>query len=172
MDFLSLAEKRFSCRKFKNTDVEQEKIDLILKAGLVAPTAVNKQPQKIFVLTDKDKLEKLKECTKYTFDAPLCFVICVDKSKAYNRGYDKKNSAEIDASIVTTHMMLEATDIGLGTTWVMAFNPEKVRELFKIDDNLDIVALLPTGYPADDVEVSPLHKKYIEMNEMAEYNSI
>ena len=69
-------------------------------------------------------------------------------------------------------MMLEATDIGLGTTWVMAFNPEKVRELFKIDDNLDIIALLPTGYPADDVEISPLHKKYIEMNEMAEYNSI
>ena len=49
---------------------------------------------------------------------------------------------------------------------------KSIEILFKIDDNLDIVALLPTGYPADDVEISPLHKKYIEMNEMAEYNSI
>ena len=114
--------------------------------------------------------EKLKECTKYTFDAPLCFIVCCDSSKAYTRGYDGKNSAEIDASIVTTHMMLQAQDIGLGTTWVMAFNPTKVRECFSIADNLDIIALLPTGYPAEDVTVSPLHEKSIDITEMASYN--
>lgn len=170
MNFSQLAGERFSCRKFKEQSVEQEKIDSILNAALVAPTAVNKQPQRILVLTDKEKLNKLNNCTKYGFDAPLCFIVCYDKSKAYNRGYDGKNSAEIDASIVTTHMMLQAQDIGLGTTWVMAFNPEKVRENFNIPLELEILALLPTGYPADDVSVSPLHNKFIDMGEMVSYN--
>lgn len=170
MDFIELAKKRFSCRKFKTDKVEQEKIDLILEAGYVAPTAVNRQPHKILVLTDKSKLALLKDCTKYDFDAPLCFIICTDKDNAYSRGYDGKNSAEIDAAIVTTHMMLEAQDIGLGTTWVMAFNPVKVRELFNIPQELEIVALLPTGYPADDAVVSPLHSKFRDTKEIVSYN--
>lgn len=172
MNFTELAKSRFSCRKFKNTKVEQEKIDKILETARIAPTAVNRQPHKIIVLTDEDKLLKLKECTKYTFDAPLCFIICADKSKAYVRGYDSKNSYEIDASIVTTHMMLEAQDSGLGTTWVMAFNPQKVRECFNIPDNLEIVALLPTGYPDDDVQINPLHYKSVSIEEMVSYNEI
>ncbi len=171
MDFSTLAKKRFSCRKFKNKAVEQEKIDIILHSALAAPTAVNKQPQRILVLTDGDKLQKLNECTKYSFDAPLCFIICCDRDKAYSRGYDGKNSAEIDASIVTTHMMLQAQDIGLGTTWVMAFDPEKARKCFSIPDHLEIVALLPTGYPADDAPVSPLHSKTIDIDKMVSYNS-
>lgn len=172
MNFSELAKERFSCRKFKDIKVEQEKIDIILNSALVAPTAVNKQPQKILVLTDKDKLLKLKECTKYDFDAPLCFIICTDKEKSYVSGYDGKNSAEIDAAIVTTHMMLQAQDIGLGTTWVMAFNPQKVRENFCIPENLDIIALLPTGYPDNNAIVNPLHNKFVELDEMVSYNQI
>lgn len=172
MEFSELAKSRFSCRKFKDTPVEQDKIDKILESALVAPTAVNKQPQRIFVLTDKSKLEKIKECTKYTFDAPLIFVVCTDKEKAYKRGYDGKNSAEIDASIVTTHMMLQAQELGLGTTWVMAFNHEKLMECFDIPDVLEVVALLPAGYPADDVTISPLHSTYISLDEMVGYNNI
>lgn len=170
MDFIELAKERFSCRKFKTDTVEQEKIDLILEAGYVAPTAVNRQPQKILVLTDENKLALLKECTKYDFDAPLCFIVCTDSDKAYSRGYDGKNSAEIDASIVTTHMMMEAQDLGLGTTWVMAFNPEKARELFNVPKELEIVAMLPTGYPADDAVISPLHTKYRDAKEIVSYN--
>lgn len=170
MNFSNLIKDRFSCRKFKDQSVEQEKIDKILEAAMVAPTAVNKQPQRILVLTDREKLADLKKCTKYDFDAPLCFIICTDKEKAYTRGYDQKNSAEIDASIVTTHMMLQAQALGLGTTWVMAFNPTSAREVFKVPDNLEIVAMLPTGYPADDAPVNPLHTKYIELDEMVSYN--
>lgn len=172
MEFTELAKSRFSCRKFKDDKVEQKKIDKILETALAAPTAVNKQPQKIIVLTDEEKLLKLKECTKYTFDAPLCFIICADKSKAYIRGYDSKNSYEIDASIVTTHMMLAAQDLGLGTTWVMAFNPKKVEECFNIPDNLEVIALLPTGYPGEDVQINPLHYKSVSLEEMVSYNEI
>lgn len=170
MSFSDLAKERFSCRKFKDKAVEQEKIDIILNSALFAPTAVNRQPQKILVLTDKEKLSKLNDCTKYGFHAPLCFVVCYDSEKAYNRGYDSKNSAEIDASIVTTHMMLQAQDIGLGTTWVMAFNPEKARECFSVPENLEILALLPTGYPADDAPINPLHNKFVDMEDMVSYN--
>lgn len=170
MSFSELAEKRFSCRKFKAQEIEQDKIDTILKAALVAPTAVNKQPQRILVINDKEKLSKLNECTKYGFDAPLCFIICYDSKEAYVRRYDGKNSAEIDASIVTTHMMLQAEDIGLGTTWVMAFDPEKIRSNFSIPEHMEILALLPTGYPADNVTINPLHSTFIDMNKMVSYN--
>lgn len=172
MKFLELAEKRFSCRKFDNKKVEKEKIDLILKAAALAPTAVNRQPQRIMVIDDEDILEKLKQCTKYTFNAPLCFVICVDSEKAYVRGYDGKNSADIDGSIAATHMMLQAADDGLGTTWVMAFNPKKAREILELPDALEPLALMPTGYPAEDVNISPLHGKSISIDEMTAYNKL
>lgn len=170
MSFSELAEKRFSCRKFKPQEIEQNKIDIILNAALVAPTAVNKQPQRILIINDKEKLSKLNDCTKYSFNAPLCFIICYDIHEAYVRRYDSKNSAEIDASIITTHMMLQAQDIGLGTTWVMAFDPEKIRNIFSIPDNLEILALLPTGYPADDVPIHPLHNTFIDIDKMVSYN--
>lgn len=170
MNFLDLAKSRFSCRKFDKKPVEQEKIDLLLESARIAPTAVNKQPQRILVINDKNIIDKLKDCTKYTFDAPLCFAICVDKSLAYSRGYDGKNSADIDGSIVATHIMLEAQDLGLGTTWVMAFNPEKAKEILDLPENLEPLALLPTGYPAEDVEISALHEKSISIDEMASYN--
>ncbi len=170
MSFIDLAKSRFSCRKFDAKPVEQEKIELILESVKAAPTAVNKQPQRILVINDKNIIEKLKECTKYTFDAPVCFVICVNSSLAYNRGYDGKNSADIDGSIVTTHMMLEAQDLGLGTTWVMAFNPEKAKEILDLPSELEPLALLPTGYPADDVTISPLHEKSISIDDMVSYN--
>lgn len=170
MDFLELAKSRFSCRKFKNQQIEQDKIEKILQSALVAPTAVNKQPQKILVLNDKQKLKLLKECTRFDFDAPLCFIICVDASKAWTRKYDSKNAGDIDASIVTTHMILEAQNLGLGTTWVMAFDPRKVRTCYNVPDNLEILALLPTGYPADDAEINPLHSTFVDMDDMVKYN--
>lgn len=83
------------------------------------------------VLTDKDKIKALDEekCTRYTFDAPLIFVMCVDRAKAWTRKYDNLSSAEVDSSIVLTHMMLQAQELGLGTTWVMAFNPEIAKSI-------------------------------------------
>ncbi len=172
MTFEELIKARYSCRKFKDTPVEKEKIDKILEAALVAPTACNLQPQRILVLTDKEKIKALDEekCTRYTFDAPLLFVMCVDRSKAWTRKYDSINSAEVDSSIAMTQMMLQATELGLGTTWVMALNPDIARKVLGIPENLDIISFMPTGYPADDAEINPLHTKYIDMDEMVKFN--
>lgn len=168
MDFLELAEKRFSCRRFENREVEREKIDKILQAAAAAPTACNKQPQRILVLTDKDALKKVDECTKFGFNAPLNFLVCYDKTVSWHRRKDNVDHGIIDAAIAKTHMMLEATSLGLGTTWVCAFDEEKVREVFEVPENYVIEGFMPTGYPAE--EPGDLHYKHLPASELASEN--
>ena len=172
MDFLSLAKQRYSCRSFLDKKVEKEKIDKILEAGRIAPTAVNFQPQRILVLDDKERLYKLSECTKFGWNAPVILVVCYDKNISWKRKYDGKDEGIIDASIVTTHMMLEAQDLGLGTTWIGSFDPSKVREIYSIPENLEIVALLPIGYPSEDATPSPMHDKRNSLDEIVYWNKI
>ena len=171
MDFLKLARERYSVRKFEQRPVEREKIELILQAGHVAPTACNLQPQRILVIDGKEGLEKLKGCTKSHFDAPAALLVCYEKEACWKRmRYDGKPSGEIDASIVTTHMMLEAADIGLGSTWVMSFDPEAMRKEFSVPENYEIVALLVLGYPAPDAEPYPGHMQFKPTEEIVSYD--
>ena len=146
MDFLELAKERYSCRSFTDKKVEKEKLEKILEAGRIAPTAVNYQPQRIL------KLAKLSECTRFGWGAPVIMIICYDKNISWKRKYDGKDEGIIDASIVTTQMMLEIQDLGLGTTWIGSFDPQKIREVYEIPENLEIVSILPVGYPSEDLE--------------------
>ena len=154
MDFLELAQARFSCRKFSGKTVEQEKIDKIIQAAMYAPTAVNKQPFKIFEIKDA---QKLKKATPFTFGASVFLAVGADKTAAYTRDFDNKNFAEIDATIVATHMMLEIQNLGLGTTWVGHFDEKILRAEYPQMKYYSIVAIFPIGYPADDVEINPFH---------------
>ncbi len=167
--FLELAKARYSCRKFSKTKVEKEKIDYILEAARIAPTAVNYQPQKIFVIESEAALSKVSECTKYSFDAPLNFLVCYDKEASWKRGYDGDDSGTVDASIVVTHMMLAASEQGIGSTWVGSFNPAKVYELFDLPENYVPVAFLPMGYPAEDAHPAHLHDKRKDLSETVKY---
>ncbi len=171
MTFIDLAADRYSVRRFSENSVEQEKIDLILKAAQLSPTACNNQPQRILVIQSESALEKLKECTSYHFHAPLAFLICCDKSVSWVRPYDGDNSGEIDASIVTTQMMLQAAEIGLGTTWVGYFDPEKTRKAYNIPESYVPVAILPTGYPADNAVPSANHGKRYPIEQTVVYNT-
>lgn len=114
MNFMDLARKRYSSREYKDTPVEQEKIDAILEAGRISPTAVNAQPVRVIAVRTPEGLSKVSEGANI-YGAPLAFIVYADRSKAWVRKYDGMNSAEIDASIVTTQMMYEATDLGLGS---------------------------------------------------------
>ena len=172
MDFLELAKQRFSCRSFEAKEVEKEKIELILEAGRVAPTARNFQPQRILILTEKEELEKLSECTRYGWNAPVIMIICYDKDISYKRKCDGKDEGIVDTSIVTTHMMLEAQALGLGTTWIGNFDPEKTREVYKIPENLEIIAILPVGYPSKDATPSNLHSERNSLDKMVYWNRI
>lgn len=159
MDFLKLAENRFSVRAFSDRKIEHNVIEKILKAGQVAPTACNFQPQRIFVIESEEALEKLRKCTMSHFHAPLALLVCYDRSECWKREYDGKSSGDIDASIVCTHMMLEAASLGVGSTWVMHYIPEAVRVEFELPDSLESTALLVMGYPKEGAMPSLLHSK-------------
>lgn len=170
MEFLELVRKRYSCRKFLEKEVEQEKIEKVLEAGRLAPTACNFQPQRILVITDAEKREALKECTKFTFDAPVILAVCYDKTESWKRKYDGQDEGVVDSSIVSTHMMLQITELGLGSTWVASFDPSKAREILKIPENLEIVNLLPFGYPAEDGMPSAMHEKRKTLEKIVSWN--
>ena len=157
MDFLTLAKERYSCRKFENKPIEQEKIDKIIQAGLSAPTAVNKQPFKIFQIDKKEDIEKLKKATPFTFDASLFLIVAADETQSYVRNFDNKNFAQIDATIVATHMMLEIQNLGLGTTWVGHFDEKILKSEFPKMNKYTSVAIFPIGYPSKDAQISPSH---------------
>lgn len=167
MDFLELAEKRYSVRRFEACPVPQEAISKILMAGRAAPTAHNNQPQQIIVVQSDEGLGKLKKCTECHYNAPLAFIICYDKGKCWVRAYDGKGSGDIDASIVAAHMMLEAADLGLGSTWVMYFIPRAVRVEFGLPENTEPAAILVMGYP--DAGPSPMHTDRRPLEEYVSY---
>ncbi|MDE7361443.1 MAG: nitroreductase family protein [Oscillospiraceae bacterium] len=168
-DFLALAAARYSVRSFLDKPVERNVIDKLLQAALLAPTACNRQPQRILVVNSGDDIQRLRKCTECHFNAPTAMLVCYDKDECWVRGYDGKNSGDIDASIVATHIMLAAADLGLGTTWVMHFIPEAVRCEFELPDNIEPTALLVMGYPAEGAEPSPLHAKSKPIDEIAVY---
>ena len=150
--------------------VEKEKIEKLLRVAQVAPTAENKQPQKIYIITKDEDREKLKTVTKYTFNAPMFFVVCVDKDKAWKHKTEEyTNSVEIDGSITATHIILEAYDLGLGSVYVRHFQTEELKKLFNIPENIVPVALLPLGYPQEGVKPTPSHLKKKSLDEMVEY---
>ena len=167
MDFLELSADRFSCRKYKNDPVSQECIDKILEAARLAPTAHNNQPQEIIVVNSEEGLALIDKCTVCHYHAPLSFIICYRKSLAWTRDYDGKSSGDVDASIVTTHMMLEAKALGLDSVWMMYFIPEAVQTEFDLPEDVVPVALLSVGY-ADD-GASQNHTKRRDVSEYVTY---
>ena len=164
MDFLELARERYSVRKFASKKVENEKLDAVLEAGRLAPTACNNQPQRVLVLNSAEALAKLKDCTPYHFSAPLALIVCYDNTVSWKRSYDGKDMGEVDASIVTTHMMLEAAALGLGSTWVGYFDPQKVRSAFALPENVVPVAILPMGYPHETSVPNPRHGERLPLS--------
>ncbi len=153
MDFLKLAKGRYACRKYTDRKVEREKLMQILEAGRVAPTGANRQPQRLVVIESKEGMERLGRCTR-DFGAPLAILVCADTEEVWQRKYDGKQIADIDATIITDHMMLQAASLGLDTLWICMFKPEAVREEFGLPANVVPVNILLIGY-GDGEPASP-----------------
>ena len=165
-DFLALAANRFSVRSFDPRPVDSNALDCILRAGQLAPTACNRQPQRVLVLQSEDALTRLRRCTVCHFNAPTVLLICYDSTACWTREFDGKSSGDIDASIVTTHMMLEAAALGVGSTWVMFFDPAALRREFSLPDTLIPTAILTLGYPASDAAPAPGHTASRPLDEL------
>ena len=160
MNFYELAKDRYSVRTFKPDPIEKEKLDKILQAGRIAPTACNYQPQRIFVAKSEDARQKLAQVCQCTFGAPVILVVCYDRDRNWKSnlmpGYE---SGETDAAIVTTHMMLQAWELGIGSCWVGLFNADEVSNILGLPENLTVSALLPIGYAKDHAKPAHLHDK-------------
>ena len=158
MSILDTIKKRYSVRKYNNTPVEREKVDAILEAAHCAPTAANMQPQKILVIQKPENLAKFSSGANI-YNAPLVMLVCADLNEVWVRPYDGKNMVDVDASIITDHMMLTATDLGLGSCWITYFDPKAIRAAFKLPENLIPVNILAIGYANDQPQSPDRHSE-------------
>ncbi len=171
MEFEKVIAGRYSVRKFKNEHLSKEDIDKILQAGHLAPTGCNNQPQRILVLNTDESIAMLKKCTQCHFDAPCAMLVCYNRDETWTRKYDGAICAPVDAAIVATHLMLEAYNIGVGSCWVMHFNPYKMRDAFSIPYNVEPVALLVMGYAHEDAKPLEMHYGFRPIDEVVVYDS-
>jgi len=152
-NFIELARRRYSCRNYQDRAVEQHKIDMVLEAGRIAPSAVNFQPWKFILIRDQEYLERIRGCyhRKWFATAKIVIMICADHEQSWKRK-DGKDHADIDAAIAADHMTLAATSAGLATCWVCNFDAEACSSAFGLPDTLEPVVLLPLGYADDEAE--------------------
>ena len=156
MDFMKLCAERYSVRSYLPDPVSAELLDEILRAGRLAPTAKNNQPQKILVMQSPEAMEKM-HLLHNCYGAPLALLVCGDEEIACNRPVTHHSMAEMDASIVATHMMLAAKSLGVDSTWICAFDHDKASELFALPAHVKPHLILALGYPAPDGTPSPRH---------------
>lgn len=172
MNFLDLVKSRYSVRSYSEKKVESEKLNMILEAAHVAPTAANLQPVRLLVVQGENGLAKIGKAANI-YGAPLAIIVCSDHSVAWKRPFDNKQTTDIDASIVTDHMMLEATELGLGTVWVCYFKPDIIKQEFNLPDTLEPINILAVGY-SDEQPASPKRHatQRIPLSEFVSYEEL
>lgn len=155
MDFLQLVKTRESIRNYDpERPVEQEKLDRILEAGRLAPSAANRQPWKFYLISKPENLARIRKCyAKGWFDdAPQILVVAGKRDQAWTRGSDGYNALETDLTIAMDHMILAAEAEGIGTCWIAAFDPENLKNAGIIDPDETVFAITPLGYPKPGFE--------------------
>jgi nitroreductase len=154
MKFLDLVKNRYSVRLYKDTPVEQEKLDYIMECARLAPSAVNFQPWRFRIITSKEEILELCQCYKREWlqTAPCIIVACANHEESWHRRADNKDFADVDVAIAVEHICLAATEQGLGNCWVCNFNAELCREKLQLPENLEPIALIPLGYAADEAQ--------------------
>ncbi len=171
MNFLDLAKKRFSVRSYSSEPVSQEDLNQILEAAQVAPTACNNQPFHILAIQNKEVLTKISKATNF-YNAPLVLIVLGDNSQAWTREYDNYIATDIDASIATDHMMLQATDLGLGSLWIGYFNPIILQDELNIPSNLRPINILAIGHNSGKTQAHDRHStKRKQIDQLVSYDS-
>ena len=170
MEFIELAKSRYSVRSFSDKQIESEKLNKILEAAKISPTAANQQPQKIYVLQSEQAIRKINSVCQCIFGAPTVIIITADETEKWKNPFSKNyNTGDIDCSIVCTYLMLQAWELGIGSCWVGYFDLAKVEKAMNIPDNEKIVAILPLGYPSESAKPSPMHYSRKELKETVKY---
>ena len=170
MEFIELAKSRYSVRSFSDKQIESEKLNKILEAAKISPTAANQQPQKIYVLQSEQAIRKINSVCQCIFGAPTVIIITADETETWKNPFSVNyNTGDIDCSIVCTHLMLQAWELGIGSCWVGYFDLAKAEKAMNIPANEKIVAILPLGYPSENAKPSPMHYSRKESEEFVTY---
>jgi nitroreductase len=166
MEFSKLITERYSVRAYKPDPVEDDKLQQVLDAARLAPTAANRQPFQLIVIHTAGRKEELGRIygQDWFVQPPLVIGICAVPGRAWAR-QDGKNYADVDATIVMDYLILAATDVGLGACWVGAFDPDAARQVLGLPDDAEPLAFTPLGYPAD----RPRPKKRRPLTELVRY---
>ena len=167
MEFSELIEKRYSVRAYKPDPVEDEKLERVLEAARLAPTAANLQPFQLIVIHTAGREAELMRIygRNWFVEAPLVICACGIPSRGWVRQSDGKSYTDVDVSIVMDHLVLAAADLGLGTCWIGAFDPDAAREVLGLPDGVEPIAFTPLGYPAD----RPRPKKRKPLSDLVRY---
>lgn len=169
MDFIKLAKDRYSLKNYDGRKVEKEKLDLILEAANLAPTAKNLQNNFIYVAESEEALAKVDEVTPCRYGAATVLIISYDKSKVYTYPGGKYDSGFEDAAIVATHIMLAAKSVGVESCWLNNLDPDHATEVFGLPENELVVCLIDLGYPADGAGPLANHSKRKDLDEFVKY---
>jgi len=167
MDVMEAIKKRYSVRSYQDRAVETEKLDSILEAARLAPSASNKQEWRFIVVRDKNIRQRLMQAAKdqaFVGQAPVV-VACCAKTDSHVMTCGQQ-CYPIDVTIAIEHMALKATEEGLGTCWIGAFYEDKVKEILGIPKDIRVVALLALGHP---VKLRPNPKDRLRLKEIVMY---
>ena len=168
MDFEEVIRKRESVRKFdENKVISNQQLNGILEAGRIAPTAKNIQPQKIIVVQGDSGLKKIDKISPCRYGATTVLIVCSNKAMAYSK--ENHSTYEIDASIVATQMMLEATNLGVNNIWIEMFDRNILKQEFNLGEDIEPICLIPLGFRKEEYAGSPFHNNRKAISETVIY---
>lgn len=169
MEFSEVIKNRYSCKSYQPGQITAEQLNAILEAGRLAPTAKNAQEQRIYVAQSAESLAKIDKATPCRYGAPTVLVVAYDKKGAFIYPGGKYDSGAEDVSIVATHMMLAAANVGVDSCWVNFFDPELLAADLGLNEDETIVMLLDLGYAAENGGALPTHEASKALDDFVSY---
>lgn len=169
MNFSELAKKRYSCKKYDGRKISDEQLNYILEAGRLSLTAKNSQEQRIYVIQSEDAMAKIDAATPCRYNAGTVLVVAFDKNGAYNYPRSTRDSGVEDATIVATHMILAAADMGVDSCWVNNFNPEELKIALGLPEHEEILMIMDLGFAAEGACPLPNHSSRKDLSETVSY---
>ena len=169
MEFKEVIKARYSCKKYSPRQVEADKLEAILNAGRLAPTAKNLQEQHVYVIQSPEALAKVDMATPCRYGAPTVLVVAFDKNNVFTYPGGKRDSGVEDATIVATHMILAAADEGVDSCWINFLDPEKTAEVLGLPENEEVLMVMDLGYAAEGAGPLANHDSRKDLTETVSY---
>ena len=169
MEFKEVIKNRYSCKKYSGRQVDKEKLNAILEAGRLAPTAKNLQEQHVYVVQSEEALAKIDAATPCRYGAPTVLVVAFDRDNVFTYPGEKRDSGVEDATIVATHMILAAADEGIDSCWLNFLDPDALAKALGLPENEEILMVMDLGYAAEGAGPLPNHSSRKPLSETVSY---